>query len=494
MANPPGSPTDWTLPRPTPASYWVVPGRLLAGEHPGSRSRADAMDRVRAFLAAGVTCFIDLTEPHELPSYESLLPFSTPAGRRIEYLRAPILDHGLPDDREHMVYILGLLEDALQAGHLVYVHCRAGIGRSATVIGCWLASRAGDPERAYEELQVLWQQAAQSAAWPRAPETDAQAEFVRSWRTTVTPHEAPARSVPIVTRVSRAERIRGALLGLAVGDAVGAAKAAQRVGGLAYTQPTALALCLAASLRECGRFDARDQVQRYLRWEREGYCAADGKPGHATPDVSLALGTSLWRGMTMAGSHDPRDRSTASLSRAIAVALHGARDPAAAVALAAESSRPTHQAPAILDACRLVAAMIIGAIAGAPVDQVLTGHCEPAAGLWASRPLKREFTAALAAAEAPSAATTADPSGDVVLAIARARRMVRAATDFETAVRQAGEQAADPAPVCALAGALFGALHGAAKIPEARLKSLAGVAEVERVAAALAEHDSRPGA
>jgi ADP-ribosylglycohydrolase len=362
------------------------------------------------------------------------------------------------------------------------------------VIGCWLASRAGDPERAYDELQVLWQQAAQSAEWPRAPETDAQAEFVRNWRTTVTPHEAPERAAPVVTLASRADRIRGAMLGLAVGDAVGAAKAAKRVGGLAYTQPTALALCLATSLLDCGRFDARDQVQRYLRWEREGYCAADGKPGTATPDVALALGTSLWRGMTMAGSHDPKDRSTASLSRAIATAVYGARDPAAAVALAAESSRPTHQAPVILDACRLVAAMVIAALAGAPIDQVLTGQCEPVAGLWAARPLKKEFTATLAAAEGVNASTAADASGDLVLAIARARRVVRAAADFETALRRAGDHATDPAPLCALTGALFGALHGVSKIPEARLKSLAGAEQVERVAAALAAHDAGPGA
>jgi hypothetical protein len=75
-------PTDEpaVTPRPLPATYWVVPGRLLVGEHPGSQSRAEAMDRLRRFLSAGVTCFIDLTEPREVPSYEELLPFATPTG------------------------------------------------------------------------------------------------------------------------------------------------------------------------------------------------------------------------------------------------------------------------------------------------------------------------------------------------------------------------------------------------------------------------------
>jgi len=73
MADTPGTPESAFPPRPLPATYWVVPGRLLAGEHPGSQSRADTMDRLRRFLVAGVTCFVDLTEPGELPSYESLL-------------------------------------------------------------------------------------------------------------------------------------------------------------------------------------------------------------------------------------------------------------------------------------------------------------------------------------------------------------------------------------------------------------------------------------
>ena len=68
MAEFPGDADASLPPRPLPATYWVVPGRLLVGEHPGSQSRADAMERLRRFLVAGVTCFVDLTEPNELPS------------------------------------------------------------------------------------------------------------------------------------------------------------------------------------------------------------------------------------------------------------------------------------------------------------------------------------------------------------------------------------------------------------------------------------------
>jgi len=88
-----------TPPNPTPLrnSYWVVPGKVLAGEHPGGTTREATRERLERLIAAGVECFIDLTEPGELKPYDTELPFS------IEYLRKPIRDHGIPAQRGHMV-------------------------------------------------------------------------------------------------------------------------------------------------------------------------------------------------------------------------------------------------------------------------------------------------------------------------------------------------------------------------------------------------------
>src|ERR1043165_5743119 len=80
---------------PLPNSYWVQPGRLLAGEYPGSMARADAMERMRKLLAAGITSFIDLTEEGEMPEYGNLLPELTE--RRVRYRRLPVLAHSRPD-------------------------------------------------------------------------------------------------------------------------------------------------------------------------------------------------------------------------------------------------------------------------------------------------------------------------------------------------------------------------------------------------------------
>ena len=102
-------------------------------------------------------------------------------------------------------------------------------------------------------------------------------------------------------RPSARDRFRGCLLGLAAGDALGTTLEFRppgtfepiddMVGGGPFglrpgqwTDDMSMALCLAESLLECGGFDAADQMQRYVRWRREGYCPRRGTAStSATP-------------------------------------------------------------------------------------------------------------------------------------------------------------------------------------------------------------------
>jgi ADP-ribosylglycohydrolase/protein-tyrosine phosphatase len=480
MAEFPGDADASFPPRPLPATYWVVPGRLLVGEHPGSQSRADTMERLRRFLVAGVTCFVDLTDPNELPSYEALLPFETPDGRRVEYLREPIRDHGVPDGPETVSRAIDLIDDALESGHVVYLHCRAGIGRSAMIAGCWIANH-GAGENALERLQEVWRQSERARRWPAVPETDEQTEFVRDWskRCRASGHHPPAS----VT----ADRIRGALYGLALGDATGAARPPVR--GVTWTQHTSLALCLAESLLESGTCDARDQIRRYVAWQREGHLSATGAPGRASPDVARALATYLWRGVPMAGSHDPKDRSTSSLPRVVSAVAFAADDPPAAIALAVECSRTTHQSPIVLDACRCFAALLAGALQRERPDVLFEGVYEPVPGLWNKKPLKAELASALASPPLPVQPDPRHrgPTADVVHAVVNARAAVAAAADTEDAIQRAIRAGREPAVDGALAGALGGALWGATGLPAGRVAALARLDVLERLAAGLVE-------
>lgn len=444
------------------------------------------MDRLRRFLSAGVSCFVDLTDPGEVPSYATLLPSAAPDGRPVEYRREPIPDHGVPSGADVMVRVLAMIDDALAAGHVVYVHCRAGIGRSATVAGCWLASHpasAGDDP--LERLHDLWQQSARSRSWPTVPETDEQAEFVRVWAAGRGHRDAPLPGVI----PDRARRVRGALLGLAAGDAAGNAPRAGHDSSGEWTQHTALALCLAESLLELRRCDARDQIERYLLWRRNGHLSARGQPGEPTADVARALASYQWRHQPMAGSHDPRDRSAASLPRVVSAAAFLVADPAAAVTLAAECSRTTHQSPVVLDACRYFGALLVGALRGDTSARVLGGLYEPAPGLWAARPLRQEIAAT--AADVPVAASMerAGREADVARTLWNARVAVAGATSFEAAVQRAIDSGQEPALDGALAGALAGAFGGATEIPAATISRLSRLDLLESFAARLgAEH------
>ena len=138
--------------------YWVLPGRVLAGEHPAGGDAQLAPQRLESLLAAGIRCFIDLTRPEEFASYAAQLPADA------RYFRKPIRDHGTARQRRaHMGAILDQRRAARCAtDSAVYLHCRAGIGRTGMAAGCLLAERGRTGEEAIEELNRLWQQSARS--------------------------------------------------------------------------------------------------------------------------------------------------------------------------------------------------------------------------------------------------------------------------------------------------------------------------------------------
>ena len=110
--------------RPLENSYWVVPGTVLAGEHPYDSDEPDTLRRLQRLLDAGIDSFLDLTHAGERPDYERYLPPD------VEVLRSAIRDCAVPSDIAQMRAIQAHLRSALAAGKHVYVHCRAGIGSS----------------------------------------------------------------------------------------------------------------------------------------------------------------------------------------------------------------------------------------------------------------------------------------------------------------------------------------------------------------------------
>ncbi len=200
------------------------------------------------------------------------------------------------------------------------------------------------------------------------------------------------------------ERYRGCLKGLAVGDALGTtlefkppgtfAPLTDMVGGGPFglepgqwTDDTSMALCLAESLLECRGFDPRDQLERYVRWHRKGHLSSTGTCFDIGNTVAAALRRFEQTGAPDCGSTHPQAAGNGSIMRLAPVPLYFARDPSAAVTRAADSSRTTHGAAEAVDACRYLAALIVGALDGASRDELLSDNYSPAPGLWDAEPL-----------------------------------------------------------------------------------------------------------
>jgi protein-tyrosine phosphatase len=163
-------------------SYWVKPGQLLAGEYPGSKGIIEAREKVTKFLEAGVTFFLDLTEPHELNPYlPMLLEEAATRGLVVQHRRMSIKDGSIPKTPQEMVKILDTIDEAIAAGHTVYLHCWGGIGRTGTVVGCYLVRHGLNGAEALQKIAQLWHNMEKRYRQPRSPETDEQAEYVRSW-------------------------------------------------------------------------------------------------------------------------------------------------------------------------------------------------------------------------------------------------------------------------------------------------------------------------
>ncbi len=171
--------------RPIPNCYWVEPGRFLAGEYPGALEAAAARERMQKFLAAGVTFFLDLTQEREagLKPYAALLiEEAATAGIAVEHRRMPISDLGVPPTRRAMAEILDAIDGTLASGQIVYVHCWGGVGRTGTVVGCYLARHGVSGEQALRQIAQWWATMGKRHKHLKSPETAEQEEFVRNWR------------------------------------------------------------------------------------------------------------------------------------------------------------------------------------------------------------------------------------------------------------------------------------------------------------------------
>jgi protein-tyrosine phosphatase len=160
-------------------SYWVIEGQLLAGEYPAVGADDERCARLHAVLDAGIRSFVNLTETHELRPYHALLKeIATERGIDVQYRCMSIENRGIPTV-DHMHAILRHIRDEIDAGRPVYVHCWGGIGRTGTVVGCWMIERGTcGAEEAIAEIANIRRLMSDPSP---SPETEEQVDFVNQW-------------------------------------------------------------------------------------------------------------------------------------------------------------------------------------------------------------------------------------------------------------------------------------------------------------------------
>jgi len=162
-------------------SYWVIPGKFLAGSYPGLENIPANRVRLTKFLQAGIDRYFNLTRENELVPYDEILAEEANLLQLpVIHQRFSITDRGLPS-KVLMVELLDSIDAALDRGHKVYVHCWGGIGRTGTTVGCHLVRHGMSGREALDNLASMYATSGQSQFHPHSPETKEQVDFILNW-------------------------------------------------------------------------------------------------------------------------------------------------------------------------------------------------------------------------------------------------------------------------------------------------------------------------
>ena len=159
--------------RPIENCYWVEQGKLLAGEYPRNIDDRSSPGKVAALTGAGITAFIDLTKEGELYPYTEWLGTAS-------HQRFPIVDTTVPHSPEVTAAALDAIDEHIAQGRTVYVHCMGDIGRTGTIIGCWLARHGRPGQAALDRVHELWSKCPKSR-YRRSPERPEQEQYILNW-------------------------------------------------------------------------------------------------------------------------------------------------------------------------------------------------------------------------------------------------------------------------------------------------------------------------
>ena len=199
-------------------------------------------------------------------------------------------------------------------------------------------------------------------------------------------------------------RQKGSLLGLAIGDALGCTLEFKKPGTFKpintiigggvhklkagqWTDDTSLALCLAQSLIDCKGFEAKDQMQKYCKWDEEGYMSSTGKCFDIGNTTLKALDKFRATGEPYSGMTEESSAGNGSIMRLAPIPIYFSQNPKKALKYAALSSKTTHANEMCMDACRYMTGIMLGLLSGENKKTVLSHEYSPINNYFINNPL-----------------------------------------------------------------------------------------------------------
>lgn len=454
------------------------PGKKQPAAMTGGWNRDLGLD-LDAVAAWGATAMVTLIEGHEMTALDVADIGQMTRKRHISWLHMPIPDMSVPDAAFELAWRDAgeALRARLRDGFNVLVHCKGGLGRAGTVAARLLIELGMTPAAAI---------AAVRGVRPGAIETVAQETYVKA-------SQATPEAIPDTSARAVRDRAVGALLGLAVGDAVGTTLEFQprdsypqltdmigggpfRLNAGEWTDDTAMALALADSLFGKADLDEADLMHRFVQWWQVGTYSCTGK----CFDIGITTRSALSRwqktGDPFAGSIAPNTAGNGSLMRLSPVAIRFFRDRPRLRDVAARQSRTTHAAPEAVDACVAFAEVLADAIEGRSRTEVLRSRDENYAG---------DIVAIMAGSWRGLARTDIKASGYVAHSLEASMWAVGRTGSFQEAVLLAANLGDDADTTAAITGQLAGALYGAVALPPAWTSRLAWRARMTGMAEGL---------
>lgn len=289
------------------------------------------------------------------------------------------------------------------------------------------------------------------------------------------------------------DRQRGALLGLAIGDALGAAVefkppgtfplvttfrdgGPHRLNAGEWTDDTSMALALADSIASVG-WDLNDQAERYLRWSDSGAYSVNGRCFDIGIQTSEALSRfaanrDAWTSASKSADHS----GNGSIMRLAPVPIRYASllesNLPELARLCGESSIPTHASVRCIAACRYLGVVLAGLIHGIDRAIVLSPTWDKLEQLRSLEPWCDHVDAVASGSFRSKQPPAIVGSGYVISSLEAALWAFHDAPDFPAAVLKAVNLGDDADTTGALCGQLAGAHFGESGIPSEWLSGL----------------------